>query len=308
MFHPFKRNQKKKALDKLSQELPLQTNDDNTYRQLIVDNLHYIEKQCYKAYGIYKSSEVTSEAQSVHDDSIKENKADFLFVQVIDHLKADNYKVLRDYEGGATLKRYLTVIISRKVVDIFRSQEGRCRAKDKAKQWGDLGLKLYDLVFVKGYDVSEAHKTLKDTYGITESVEKIENIAEEIKRVKKEPLREISQGALVEQEQLHTSKQRVLRDDTGDITVPDSTRNPEQVLMEKDRARRKAEFLKEIISEMNPEERLMIKMRFQDNIKVQNIAKMLGMKEKTVSNRISRILTKCRTRILKKGLSLDDLI
>jgi hypothetical protein len=62
------------------------------YARLIVDHLPFIEKQCRRAAdssGVYRST------------SDVDNEADLLLTEVIDHLKTDDFKVLRDFRGTA---------------------------------------------------------------------------------------------------------------------------------------------------------------------------------------------------------------
>ena len=70
------------------------TEEETDYARLIVDHLPYIEKQCRRAAespGSYRS------------DSDVDNEADYLLTEVIDHLKADDFKVLRDFRGDAKI-------------------------------------------------------------------------------------------------------------------------------------------------------------------------------------------------------------
>lgn len=64
------------------------------YSCLIVDHLPYIEKQCRKA--------ADSPGNSRSEVDI-DNEADQILTEVLDHLKTEDYKVLREFRGSAKL-------------------------------------------------------------------------------------------------------------------------------------------------------------------------------------------------------------
>jgi len=112
--------------------------DHEKYRSLLMDNLKFIEERCYRAYGIC--------AGRYGENLTAVNKADSLVVEVMDHLSVDGYRVLRKYKGKSSLKRYLDAVICNKVIDIYRSREGRSRAADEARKMGDAGKRLLQLI------------------------------------------------------------------------------------------------------------------------------------------------------------------
>jgi hypothetical protein len=144
---------------------------EDYYKKLIVDNHTFIEKQCGKACAIFdrriSSTSVSAGEsleignQSIHFVSSDEIDPDTLVNEVIDRLRADNYKVLREFRGHSELTTYIGTIISNLVVDLIRKQKGRSRTKERAKAMGPIGDRLYELVFEKRYP-------LEEVYGLTE--------------------------------------------------------------------------------------------------------------------------------------------
>ena len=106
---------------------------------------------------------------------------DTLFNEVLDRLKDDNFRVLREFKNHSKLTTYITTIIAHLIIDIKRKIEGRNRAKERAKGMGPLGEKLYDLVLIKGYPVEEAFSFLKRIDRITETLEEIQTMFEKIR-------------------------------------------------------------------------------------------------------------------------------
>jgi DNA-directed RNA polymerase specialized sigma24 family protein len=124
-----------------------QTEDFPDYARLIVDHLPYIEKQCRRAAespGNYRS------------DADVDNEADHLLTEVLDHLKADDFKVLRDFRGSSKLTTYLTAVISNLVVDIIRTRKGRSRAGERLDHHlkRDIIDIAYDEFLETGIDIS----------------------------------------------------------------------------------------------------------------------------------------------------------
>src|ERR1700692_2803605 len=82
--------------------------DTPDYARLIVDHLPHMERQCRRA---------AESSDSHRSDADADNEADHLLTEIIDHLKADDYKVLREFRGNSKLTTYLTTVISNLVVD-----------------------------------------------------------------------------------------------------------------------------------------------------------------------------------------------
>lgn len=263
-----------------SQMSGISTFEDTTYYQnLIVENLGFIEKQCYKACTIYKRN---ISPPFVPTDEIDHGN---LANEVIDRLRADNYKVLREFKGHSKLTTYIGTIISNLIVDLVRKQKGRNRARNRAKAMGPIGEKLYELVLEKGLPAEEAYGYLKKNHHITENLEEIETMLEKIKGRTVPP-----------------------------IEIDIKTGNdPEKELTKKQKEELSKSLLNQILSELSNEEKFIIRLRFplsEDECPkgIPEIAKILGLSEKAVDSRIRRTLVKCKEMALSKGLSITDLI
>jgi RNA polymerase sigma factor (sigma-70 family) len=279
------------------------------YRQLIFDkdNYQYIRKQCHKACDIYnkKSSSVTHvpeghsafEEQPIHVGSYGEIDEEALFNEVLDRLTGNDYKVLREFKEQSKITTYFTTIISHLVVDIQRKHKGRSRTKERAKSMGPIGEKLYELIFEKGFPVEEAYEYLKENHRITEAFEEIEAMVDKIKgrpRAYKGGANEGSEQA-----------------DIKSVFVPEG--NQEEGVIRKETEALVKRIFNEVLSELSNEEKFIVRMRFplseeEESKDFSEIARVLGITTRAVDSRIRRILAKCKERILKYGLSLDDFI
>ncbi len=109
------------------------------YEKMINEQLDFIEKQSYKIVKLKFADKKTGENAKIEI----ENRALELSNNVLDKLKKEDFKILRNFNKKAKITTYLTTIISRQFVDIIRKKMGRSREKDRAKEFGDLGLRIY---------------------------------------------------------------------------------------------------------------------------------------------------------------------
>lgn len=287
---------REKTENRLSNETSTDEKENAYYQRLITENIQYIEKQCHKACGCYKKKAISiqkkidggpdSQIESMRVIASGEIEPDTLFNEVLDRLKEDNFRVLKDFKNRSKLTTYITTIIVHLIIDIKRKIAGRNRATERARAIGPLGEKLYDLVFIKGYPLEEAFSFLKKTDGITEGLEEIEIM---IEKIKGRASVHIHPGASIEKD------------------------TPETALDGKQREALTKNVLNEVLAELGNEEKLIMRMRFplsedEEPKSLSEIARMLGVSEKAVDSRIRRVLSKCKEMMLKHGLSISDLI
>lgn len=275
-------------------------------RKLLFENLKFIEERCYKAYGLWAGNHADEDISGA-------NKADSLLVEVMEHLSAGDFRVLREYKGRSSLRRYLEVVICNKVIDLYRSKEGRGRAADEARKMGEVGVRLYELVHQKGLPVEEAHIILKAENGFTGDLKTLEEMADRIGSKRVAAHREVLAGShsLYDSEDeggRRGSYLRVLKDDCGQITVPDDAPGPEAAFLNDEKEARKAAALKEVVRSLTPEERLMVKLRYVDGKDIRQISRAIGCTEKNTYRKLDSMLKRCRGMLFKKGLKTEDLL
>jgi len=91
----------------------------------------------------------------------------------------------------------------------------------------------------------------------------------------------------------------------------DNKINPEGKIIRLQSKTKVRQALKTIVSGLNREERLLLRLRFPANenekpLDIVAIAKMFNIKEKTTYTRISRLLEKCRNQMKEIGVSAKD--
>ncbi len=275
---------------------PQPPNEATDYARLIVDHLPYIEKQCRRAAespGSYRS------------DADVDNEADHLLTEVIDHLKADDFKVLRDFRGDAKITTYLTSVISNLVVDIIRTRKGRSRAGERAKELGPVVEQLHKLIYGLGFTLADSHGYLVASHGISESEDELRDMLHQIRG--RDGITHAATASWPHQ------GREVLVDNEIEVIVPDPAKGADELLIDNQREQKSSLVVGALLEGLSGEERFILRLRFpatenEATKSIREIAVLTGQTEKSVDNRLRRILMRCRETLLSRGLSLDDLI
>jgi RNA polymerase sigma factor (sigma-70 family) len=275
--------------------------DTDYYKDIINKHIKFIEIQCGKAVKQnYSSLSFANNEISIENEALELNNI------VLDKLKENNYKVLRQFKGNAMISTYITAVISHKAVDLIRKKKGRGREKERAKKIGDLGEKIYDLIFLQKLKTSTAYAELKDESGYNGTLEELEAIVAKIKgKGRLERITPADQGNRVIMEGVRNIN-------TGEVIIADTRKNPEELIIEAQKEEKLKEVLAKILSQLKGEERLILRMRFPvfEDEKPQDIGRisgLLGVSKKAVYNRIGRVLNKCRDMMINSGVDFDDL-
>lgn len=290
--------------------IPRETSPD--YARLITDNLAYIEKQCrravmrYSAEGIAPDGATTSPSRG---SGILDNEADELLNELLDHLREDDFRALREFRGKAKLTTYITTIISNLIIDLVRQKKGRSRARERARNMGAVAEQLHDLVYGRGCSLHEAQSHLEITHGIQEPLERLQEMLE---RMRGRENRQMALCADGESAWLAPGRMTMV-DDVVEVVVVDPRRNAEAALISGQKRFRAKRAVAGLIAELDGQERFMLRLRFPADDGEQphsnrEIGRLQGLSEKSVDARIRRLLIRFREELLRQGLSLDDLI
>lgn len=233
-----------------------------------------------------------------------ENEALELSNLVLDKLEADEYKILKQFQGKSKLTTYLTAIISRQAVDMLRQKHGRNRQKERAGALGPLGEKVYKIVFQQGLSLVEVQKDFLRKRLPVPTDEAIQEVIDKIEGPVKIPAdtQDIKTGFLKS------------RDNPGekDVVVSDHASNPEQTMLDQTRNQTIDLTLMELLDKLSGEDRMILRMRFglgehEKPGQIQEIAAALHISPKTVYKRITTILGTCRKHLELKGVTIHDL-
>lgn len=202
----------------------------------------------------------------------------------------DDYKRLRDFRGNSNLKTYLYAIINRLFIDELRSRKGRWRLSADAKRLGPAAEKLEELICRDNNSFDEACYTLLSIPSYSSySRDELYEIYLKLPKKKNRYLAEVYPECL------------------SDISSTDP--HPDEVLHNKriEVIERSIEgLIRKILPSLNDEDRLILKMRFNNDLSISMIAETLKYKRGYIENRINNILTAFKEGILSNGININD--
>jgi RNA polymerase sigma factor for flagellar operon FliA len=204
------------------------------------------------------------------------------------HLIEDDYAVLRRFQERSSLTSYLIVVITRQFQDWRNARWGKWRPSAEAKRLGDVAVRLETLTARDGLSLDEAHELMRTHHRITESRDALESMAARFPRRHK---RSFVDGEVME-------------------TMAASTRSAEDGLEAQEAAaaaRRASECLGSAMRQLAAQDRLILKMRFQDNCQVADIARALQLEAMPLYRHLDKLLVTLRRTLEGEGLTSADL-
>jgi len=270
---------------------------------MIRENLGYIETQCQQAVRLQLQK--TQWRSGENFDILIENESLELCNRVLDRLKANDFHILRQFQGKSKLTTYLSAIISRQAVDMVREKRGRNRQKERAAALGPLGQKVYKLVFQQGLSIVEVQKDFLHRRLPVPTDETLLSVVDKIKGAARAPADgdDIKRGYLAPADQ---------DGDGPEVVVPDTGSDPAKLLDDKTKRERIQLVFTDLLADLSGEERLLLRMRFgfsdgDTSGKIPDIAAALNISEKAAYKRIDKTLAKCRRKLSLQGVDIHDL-
>lgn len=204
-----------------------------------------------------------------------------------------NYAVLRKFEGRSTFSTYMTTVIQRLFFQYRVQMWGKWRPSAEAKRMGDKGVTLERLLTRDGYTFGEVVELL--TTGAEQAFTRSELEAMYIRLPSRMP-------------------RPVLVSDAGvpDVAAPDS--DTADGLLSGERAataRATATAIDQAIESMEPEDQIILRMRFVHACRVPQIAEALHADQKKLYKRIEKLLSGLRATLESAGIrraDVDDLL
>ena len=225
---------------------------------------------------------------------------------VMERLLENDGKRVRSYEGKAPFAAYIGAISWRLLEDFSRKKFGRRRPPLWIRNLGGIWLKLYRLLCLERVDITEAVEIIDQAQTRTAT----KDIDTAAWRIRQEVVdcgshqglevgEEFVDGAnpsgpdqvhQVEKEQTEGLFRLLFSvlTDSGDELVEDNL-----------------DRLCEVSIELKPEEKLMLKLVYQDEVGVGRAAKMLGYNRDQMNGRLRRLLIRIREHFEQAGLSRE---
>jgi RNA polymerase sigma factor for flagellar operon FliA len=201
------------------------------------------------------------------------------------------YKVFRQFSGKSSLKTYLTVVIHNLFRDFRIKQWGKWRPSAKAKRMGKVAVQLECLLSRDGHSFAEATAILRERFEVEENDSELESLVGEL------PVRIKRRFESVEQiENIGTI-------DGVERRVEDSEKR--SILASTETA------LESALATLDAEDRLVLKMRYQDGFTIAQIAGALHLEARPLYSRFEKCLKGLRRNLEESGVtsaSITDIL
>lgn len=204
----------------------------------------------------------------------------------------NDYQKIREFRGKSNIKTYLNTVITRIYIDMKRKEQGRWRPSEAAKRVGNVGVILEELINKHGHSFEEAYEILTTNHNI--SISKDEAYALYCKLPEKT-----------------ASGMSIDKGDEPLSTISDQALRPTEVLINRELNEKKArllEIIEKIRPDLSPEDRLLLKMVFEDNRKISEIARLFKKERNEIDRRLKQILAKFKEGMLARGININDVM
>jgi RNA polymerase sigma factor for flagellar operon FliA len=200
------------------------------------------------------------------------------------HLLENDYAVLRAFQGRSSLQTYLVTVLTRLFLDWRNARWGKWRPSAEAKRMGPLAVRLETLVSRDGLSVDEAHETLRTNLGVAESRDVLASMAARFPR---------------------RSRRAFVSDDGLECQPAPNVRTDGPLLQQEAAGAASAatRVLTETIGRLSAQDRLLLRMRFEDDFAVADIARTLSLEAKPLYRRFATLLSDLRQSLEAAGVT-----
>jgi RNA polymerase sigma factor for flagellar operon FliA len=202
------------------------------------------------------------------------------------HLIDDGHRVLRRFEGRSSLRTYLTIVITRCYQDWRNARWGKWRVSAEARRMGPLAEHLERLIVRDRLTLDEAWETLCTNGRLDVSRRTLEEMAARF------PAR-ISRHAVSDEALLTVTAETPGAD--ARLTREEAAREAEDV----------SRWLTEAVDRLPAQDKLIVRMRFQDDFTIADIARALQIDARALYRRVSSILTRLGDDLTARGVDRD---
>lgn len=205
-------------------------------------------------------------------------------------LIADDYAVLRKFEGRSSLPTFLTTVVERLFLDWRNQIWGKWRPSAEARRLGPLAVRVETLLAREGHSLVEVVRILAAP-GAAEAVDRaqVESLAARL------PVR-----------------MRRHREGTEQLDrLPAPAARPDQELEAREREAervRTEELLAAAIAGLASADRLLVRMRIEDGATVADMARALGVEARPLYRRLEGIYRTLRHELEARGVRARDVV
>jgi len=198
-------------------------------------------------------------------------------------LVENDYEVFRRFQQRSSLRTYLTVVIQRIYLDYRNHLWGKWRPSAEARRLGPLAIRLERLLARDGLRFEEACEVLRTNEGVTATESDLAEIAV---RLPQRPRR-----AMVGEEALEA------------VPAADGAFDDPILSEERHKAtRRVLAALGGAMQTLGDQDRLILRLRFQEGLGIADIARALHLEQKPLYRRLDGLLDQLRTALEAAGI------
>jgi RNA polymerase sigma factor (sigma-70 family) len=187
-----------------------------------------------------------------------------------------DYAVLRKFQGRSSLHTYLKIVIERLFLDYRISAWGKWRPSAEARRAGPLGVLLEQLLTRDGHSFNEASQLMMSDHRVSVTRADLERIAATL------PAR----------------APRRFESDDGLAVIASGAPAADDLI----EARRLSAALRRSLNHLNPQEQLILTLRFEDGRSVKEIAATLHLDQKKLYPRVESLLSRLRAMLEGDGI------
>lgn len=202
-------------------------------------------------------------------------------------LLQDDYAVLRKFRGTSSTTTFLTVVISNLFRDHRIKEWGKWRPSAEARRRGEAAVLLEIAVYRDGRTFEEACSVLEQNGRLGVTREDLRRIMADLPR---RPARRVVEEA---------NPDDLVADDRADGS-----------LLERERAAHVSAATKAVeqaVARLEPEDRLIVRMRFFEGFTIAEVARALGVAQKPLYARLQRILGALGRQLAAEGIRAESL-
>jgi RNA polymerase sigma factor (sigma-70 family) len=199
-----------------------------------------------------------------------------------------DYAVFRKFEGRSSLPTYLATVVANLFRDYRIHRWGKWRPSAEARRLGTVAVQLETLTSRDGRSLAEAIAVLRTNFGVTRPAAELEALAA---RLPARAPRRFEGEEVIE---------RLRAPEAADEGVREGERRA--------LAARAETAVSRALGGLEPEERLLLKLRFADGLAVVDIARLLGVPAKPLYGRLERALAGVRRDVERAGLAASEVL
>ena len=197
----------------------------------------------------------------------------------------NDYAVLARYRGDSRLTTYLTTVIHNQLKDFCNSRWGKFRPSAAAKRLGPAALALERLLELEGHGLESAIELLRQNDRLGVSQQELRRIAAELPRRSQRQF--FSIDMLAQQAAQGTESRADFRLQSRERSIT---------------AKQVEEVLNLALETLSAQDLLVLKMHFRSGCTFAEIAKALGLKQRSLYSRKEKCLTSLKAAFEARGL------